>query len=141
MIIGVKHRGLVLRAHASAAGFVDRGPHAHGLVDPVRLIAAVNFSAAQGRGINSGENGESIANAETPFQLSRNIAVPDFDPLYSTSQIEAIERFILTHYSIATPISCSMLTRGMNDVYLIVGSDGERYVFRLSHHRRAAQPM
>lgn len=59
----------------------------------------------------------------------------DFDPLYSTAQIGAIGQFIDKHYALAGPIHCRMLHRGLNDVYLVVGSDGERYVFRLSHHR------
>lgn len=63
----------------------------------------------------------------------------DFDPLYATSQIEAIERFINKHYALAGPVSCRMLQRGFNDVYLATGKDGERYVFRLSH-RRARGP-
>jgi len=63
----------------------------------------------------------------------------DFDPLYSTPQIEAIERFINKHYALAEPVHCRMLHRGLNDVYLVIGSNGERHVFRLSH-RRARGP-
>ncbi|EJC79869.1 putative homoserine kinase type II (protein kinase fold) [Rhizobium leguminosarum bv. trifolii WSM2297] len=63
----------------------------------------------------------------------------DFDPLYSTPRVEAVERFIDAHYSLAGPVSCRLLQRGLNDVYLIVGSNAERYVFRLSH-RRARGP-
>src|SRR5215213_3937546 len=59
----------------------------------------------------------------------------DFDPLYSTPQIAAIEQFIDHHYPLAGPVSCRMLQRGLNDVYLAVASNGERYVFRLSHRR------
>ncbi|MBX5197593.1 phosphotransferase [Rhizobium sp. NZLR10] len=59
----------------------------------------------------------------------------DFDPLYSTPRIEAVKQFIDQHYSLAGPVSCRMLQRGLNDVYLVVGSNGERYVFRLSHQR------
>ncbi|MGO7550004.1 phosphotransferase enzyme family protein [Rhizobium leguminosarum] len=63
----------------------------------------------------------------------------DFNPLYSTPQIAAIEQFIDRHYPLAGPVSCRMLQRGLNDVYLAVASNGERYVFRLSH-RRARGP-
>ncbi|PDT81788.1 phosphotransferase [Sinorhizobium sp. BJ1] len=59
----------------------------------------------------------------------------DFDPLYSTSQIEAIERFIDKHYVLGSPVSCQLLQRGLNDVYLASVTSSERYVFRLSHHR------
>ncbi|AVC48737.1 phosphotransferase enzyme family protein [Rhizobium leguminosarum bv. viciae] len=63
----------------------------------------------------------------------------DFDPLYSTPQVAAIEQFIDQHYPLAGPVSCRMLQSGLNDVYLALGSNGERYVFRLSH-RRARGP-
>ncbi|MBY5780732.1 phosphotransferase [Rhizobium leguminosarum] len=63
----------------------------------------------------------------------------DFNPLYSTPQVAAIEQFIHQHYPLAGPVSCRMLQRGLNDVYLAVASNGERYVFRLSH-RRARGP-
>ncbi|MBY5673603.1 phosphotransferase [Rhizobium leguminosarum] len=63
----------------------------------------------------------------------------DFNPLYSTPQVADIEQFIHRHYPLAGPVSCRMLQRGMNDVYLAVASSGERYVFRLSH-RRARGP-
>ena len=59
----------------------------------------------------------------------------DFDPLYSTSKIEAIERFIDKHYVLGSPVSCRLLQRGLNDVYLVSLTSSERYVFRLSHHR------
>ncbi|MCA1440349.1 phosphotransferase [Ensifer sp. IC4062] len=59
----------------------------------------------------------------------------DFDPLYSTSQIEAVERFIDKHYALGSPVSCQLLQRGLNDVYLASVTSSERYVFRLSHHR------
>lgn len=32
-------------------------------------------------------------------------------------------------------MSCHLLQRGLNDVYLVSSTSGERYVFRLSHHR------
>lgn len=59
----------------------------------------------------------------------------DLRPSYSTPNIEAIERFINQHYALEGPISCQMLQRGLNDVYLVVAKNGERYVFRLSQHR------
>lgn len=59
----------------------------------------------------------------------------DLRPLYSTPRIEAIAQFIGKHYALEEPISCQMLQRGLNDVYLVVGKNGERYVFRLSQHR------
>ena len=59
----------------------------------------------------------------------------DFDPLYSTSRIEALERFIEKHYELASPVSCELLQRGLNDVYMARVTSGERYIFRLSHHR------
>ncbi|MDR9777611.1 phosphotransferase [Rhizobium hidalgonense] len=59
----------------------------------------------------------------------------DFDPLYSTPRVQAVEGFIDAHYALAGPVSCRLLQRGLNDVYLAVGSNGERYVFRLSHRR------
>ncbi|PDS77643.1 phosphotransferase [Rhizobium sp. L43] len=63
----------------------------------------------------------------------------DFDPLYSTPRVEAVEQFINHHYPLAGPLSCRLLQRGLNDVYIVVGSNSERYVFRLSH-RRARGP-
>jgi len=59
----------------------------------------------------------------------------DFDPLYSTPEIEAVAQFIDKHYPLAGPLSCRMLQRGLNDVYLVVTATGERYIFRLSHRR------
>jgi Ser/Thr protein kinase RdoA (MazF antagonist) len=59
----------------------------------------------------------------------------DFDPLYSTSQIRSIERFIDEHYALEAPVSCRLIQRGLNDVYLASAGSSERYVFRLSHHR------
>jgi Ser/Thr protein kinase RdoA (MazF antagonist) len=59
----------------------------------------------------------------------------DFDPLYSTPQIAAIERFIDKHYALGAPVSCRMLQRGFNDVYRVNASSGHRYIFRLSHQR------
>ncbi|MCM2477601.1 phosphotransferase [Rhizobium sp. CG5] len=59
----------------------------------------------------------------------------DFYPLYSTPQIETIETFINRYYALGAPVSCRLLQRGLNDVYLATASSSERYVFRLSHHR------
>jgi Ser/Thr protein kinase RdoA (MazF antagonist) len=59
----------------------------------------------------------------------------DLRPSYSTADIETIARCIYQHYALEGPISCQMLQRGLNDVYLIAGENGERYVFRLSQHR------
>ncbi|KAA0701162.1 kinase [Neorhizobium sp. P12A] len=59
----------------------------------------------------------------------------DFRPLYSTPQPDAVAEFIEKNYAIEGPISCRMLQRGLNDVYLVVGKNTERYVFRLSQHR------
>lgn len=59
----------------------------------------------------------------------------DFRPSYSTSHIETITQFIDKHYALEGPISCHMLQRGLNDVYLVVAKNGERYVFRLSQQR------
>lgn len=59
----------------------------------------------------------------------------DFRPLYSTAQIAAVEQFVTTHYPLAAPVSCRLLQRGLNDVYLVTAADGARSVFRLSHHR------
>lgn len=59
----------------------------------------------------------------------------DFDPLYSTSKIEALERFIDKHYALGSSVSCRLLQRGVNDVYMARVNNGERYIFRLSHHR------
>ncbi len=66
--------------------------------------------------------------------------MPDFGPLYSTPQPDAVERFIDGHYDLAGPVSCRMLTRGMNDTFLVVTKSGERYVFRLSHRRARGAP-
>jgi len=69
------------------------------------------------------------------LSLKRALSMIDFDPLYSTPQVEAVARFINKHYPLARPLSCRMLQRGLNDVYLVVTATGERYVFRLSHRR------
>ena len=59
----------------------------------------------------------------------------DFRPLYATSSAETIARFVAEHYVLPAPLACRMLNRGFNDVYLITTAAGERYVFRVSHHR------
>lgn len=67
--------------------------------------------------------------------MGRDTALIDFEPLYATSRAEAIARFVTARYALPAPLSCRMLNRGFNDIYLIVTETGERYVFRLSHHR------
>jgi Ser/Thr protein kinase RdoA (MazF antagonist) len=62
-------------------------------------------------------------------------ALVDFEPVYTTSRAEAVASFVARHYALPEPLRCRMLHRGFNDVYLIVTATGERYVFRLSHHR------
>lgn len=59
----------------------------------------------------------------------------DLRPTYSTSDIDAVARFISHHYDLTGPLTCRMLQRGLNDVYLVRSSGGDRYVFRLSQHR------
>jgi Ser/Thr protein kinase RdoA (MazF antagonist) len=59
----------------------------------------------------------------------------DFDPLYSTPRVEIVAQFLGRRYPLVGPLSCRMLHRGLNDVYLVVAATGKRYVFRLSHHR------
>lgn len=59
----------------------------------------------------------------------------DFDPQYSTPQIKTVERFIQMHYPFDDPVSCRLIQRGLNDVYLVNPGQAERHVFRLSHHR------
>ncbi|MFN6984443.1 MAG: kinase, partial [Rhizobium oryzihabitans] len=49
----------------------------------------------------------------------------DFYPLYSTPQSEAIEDFINRHYELKRPVSCKLLQRGFNDVYLVTVNDSE----------------
>src|SRR5262245_12672949 len=67
------------------------------------------------------------------------MAILDLLPSYSTPTIESIVRFIGKHYALEGPISCQMLQRGLNDVYIVRGKLGDRYVFRLSQ-RRARGP-
>jgi Ser/Thr protein kinase RdoA (MazF antagonist) len=62
-------------------------------------------------------------------------ALVDFEPLYTTSRADAVAQFVAEHYALALPLDCRMLNRGFNDVYRLVAATGERYVFRLSHHR------
>ncbi|MGC2778734.1 MAG: phosphotransferase [Bradyrhizobium sp.] len=59
----------------------------------------------------------------------------DFEPIYTTTTAETIARFVAEHYVLPEPLDCRMVNRGFNDVYLIVAATGDRYVFRLSHHR------
>ncbi|MES5099333.1 phosphotransferase [Agrobacterium sp. BA1120] len=59
----------------------------------------------------------------------------DLNARYSTPDIKDVERFINTHYPLAAPVSCKLLQRGFNDVYLVNVTTSERYVFRLSHLR------
>lgn len=59
----------------------------------------------------------------------------DFEPLYTTARAESVAHFVAEHYALPPPLDCRMLNRGFNDLYLIVAANGERYVFRLSHHR------
>lgn len=67
--------------------------------------------------------------------MCRDTALVDFEPLYATCRADAIARFVTEHYALPLPLNCRMLNRGFNDIYLIVTETGERYVFRLSHHR------
>ncbi|MDH4414624.1 MAG: phosphotransferase [Rhizobium sp.] len=59
----------------------------------------------------------------------------DFRPQYSTSKIADIESCIDRNYDLGGPVSCRLLQRGFNDVYLANARGGDRYVFRLSQHR------
>lgn len=59
----------------------------------------------------------------------------DFDPRYSTPEIDSIQQFIDKHYALEAPVSCQLLQRGMNDVYLVNVNGCDRYVFRLCHDR------
>jgi Ser/Thr protein kinase RdoA (MazF antagonist) len=59
----------------------------------------------------------------------------DFHPQYSTSKVADIENHIDRHYDLGGPVSCRLLQRGFNDVYLATTPGGDRFVFRLSHHR------
>jgi Ser/Thr protein kinase RdoA (MazF antagonist) len=61
--------------------------------------------------------------------------VLDFEPIYTTTAAETIARFVAEHYALPGPLDCRMVNRGFNDVYLIIAATGDRYVFRLSHHR------
>jgi Ser/Thr protein kinase RdoA (MazF antagonist) len=63
------------------------------------------------------------------------MALVDFKPLYTTSRAETVAQFVAERYELALPLDCRMLNRGFNDVYLVVAATGERYIFRLSHHR------
>jgi Ser/Thr protein kinase RdoA (MazF antagonist) len=64
----------------------------------------------------------------------------DFEPVYSTPREESVARCIAERYALAAPFDCRLLNRGFNDIYLIVTPSGERYVFRLSHHRARGLP-
>ncbi|MDE1996834.1 MAG: phosphotransferase [Rhizobiaceae bacterium] len=59
----------------------------------------------------------------------------DFRPSYSTPDVSAVELFIEKHYALGGKVSCRLLRRGLNDVYLVEADKGGRYVFRISHHR------
>ncbi len=59
----------------------------------------------------------------------------NFEPLYSMAKPETVARFIEKHYALGASVSCRLLQRGLNDVYHVCTDSGERYVFRLSHHR------
>ncbi|GLH82412.1 aminoglycoside phosphotransferase [Bradyrhizobium sp. SSBR45G] len=61
--------------------------------------------------------------------------MPDFEPIYTTTGAESVGRFVATHYALSEPLACRMMNRGFNDVYLVTAAGGDRYVFRLSHHR------
>jgi Ser/Thr protein kinase RdoA (MazF antagonist) len=64
----------------------------------------------------------------------------DFEPVYSTPREESVARFIAERYALPVPLDCRLLNRGFNDAYLVVAASGERYVFRLSHHRARGLP-
>lgn len=59
----------------------------------------------------------------------------DFDAIYSMVSAKAIKGLIESNYSLGAPVSCHLLQRGLNDVYSVSSTSGERYVFRLSHRR------
>ena len=56
----------------------------------------------------------------------------DFEPLYTTPTVEAVGRFLERHYALATPLRSVLLSRGLNDVYLIETENSESCIFRLS---------
>jgi hypothetical protein len=58
----------------------------------------------------------------------------DFEPLDST-RFEGVASFVESRYPLAPPLRCRMLSRGFNDIFSVVAATGERFVFRLSHHR------
>jgi Ser/Thr protein kinase RdoA (MazF antagonist) len=63
------------------------------------------------------------------------VTLSDLEALYTTCRAETIGRFVSEHYALPAPLDCRMLNRGFNDTYLLTAATGERYVFRLSHHR------
>lgn len=68
-------------------------------------------------------------------RTSAEMTVLDLRATYSTTGIDAIAGFIAHHYDFEGTITCQMLQRGLNDVYLVRSSNGDRHVFRLSQHR------
>ncbi|WP_456711642.1 phosphotransferase enzyme family protein [Bradyrhizobium sp. USDA 4353] len=59
----------------------------------------------------------------------------DFEPIYTTNDTESVARFVAKHYALPEPLTCRLMNRGFNDVYLITAASGDRYVLRLSQHR------
>ena len=66
--------------------------------------------------------------------------MPDFVPIYSTPEAAGLARFLLAHYALDDPLTCRLLSRGMNDVYRVAPASGPRYIFRLSHRRARGAP-
>ena len=63
------------------------------------------------------------------------MAHPSLPVLYSTPRADAVADFVSTHYDLAMPIACKLLTRGWNDSFEVRTRDGERFVFRISKLR------
>jgi Ser/Thr protein kinase RdoA (MazF antagonist) len=63
------------------------------------------------------------------------VATPSLPVLYSTPRADAVADFVSTHYDLATPIACKLLTGGWNDSFDVRTRDAERFVFRISKQR------
>lgn len=58
---------------------------------------------------------------------------------YATASAEAVAAVATAHYDLHGPLTCALLNRGFNDIYLLNTNAGESFVLRLSG-RRARGP-
>ena len=66
-------------------------------------------------------------------------SLPHLPVSYATASAEAVVAFTTEHYGLHGALTCALLNRGFNDVYVVDTNAREQFVLRLSG-RRARGP-